>query len=494
MIKFPTLFNIDAKSGNRREWFINCAFIEIANAAELTKIQTTTRDIDWKLDNVKSIVTKAMSEILTNKLLSLENENKLVKFKDSKEFIAMTNMSDEITKINEVKKKYIGLYWYEGKIEDGKETKYSASFVTEGKNLGKKNETTIFIQTIFQCMSEYCKKKDKGYKFKEIEEEDRDKNETCLMYPMALHKWTESKTKIAFPCYVQPKLDGVRVLITLNNKQEKDLDKDVLIYSRKLKPYLGLIEIKKAIYPVLQKYPGLYLDGELYKVGQKFENFIGNVRNEEVKEYSEIQFFIFDSFIIEDCIVKQEIFEERKIRTEKIYKEIDEYLLQKNENNYKEVRKNPLNSIIVLVQNILVTKEETIETLLDELSVNYEGIVIRDKRGIYETSINREIRTYGALKYKKFLDDEYKIVGFTQGDKGKEIGAIKWILETNEGKQFMATPNDTLENRRKLFDTYTKNKNEFEKVKNKMATIRYQELSAYNIPRFAKFITIRTDL
>ena len=107
---------------------------------------------------------------------------------------------------------------------------------------------------------------------------------------------------------------------------------------------------------------------------------------------------------------------------------------------------------------------------------------------MYETSTNREIRTYNALKYKKFIDTEYPIKGITQGNKGKEIGAIKYILGLPNGVDtFDATPNLPLETRRALYVKY-KDVKEFEKIKDNLVTVRYQELTENGVPRFAKVV------
>ena len=67
---------------------------------------------------------------------------------------------------------------------------------------------------------------------------------------------------------------------------------------------------------------------------------------------------------------------------------------------------------------------------------------------------------------------------------GLEKGCVIWICETKEKKRFSVRPVGTFEERRKLFL----------KAKSfigKFLTVKYQELSDYNIPVFGVGIGIR---
>ena len=64
------------------------------------------------------------------------------------------------------------------------------------------------------------------------------------------------------------------------------------------------------------------------------------------------------------------------------------------------------------------------------------------------------------------------------------------VMETDDGKRFSAVPNQTLDERRALYKLYSENPKEFEKIKGKKATIKYQELTKNKIPRFCKFLRV----
>ena len=62
-------------------------------------------------------------------------------------------------------------------------------------------------------------------------------------------------------------------------------------------------------------------------------------------------------------------------------------------------------------------------------------------------------------------------------------------MKTESGKEFKAVPNDTLKNRKKMYQQALEN---FDSAfKNKLATIKFDEYSNDNTPLRAKFIAIR---
>lgn len=73
--------------------------------------------------------------------------------------------------------------------------------IKEGKNIGKKCETTPWEQAVSEAESKWKKKQDKGYGLSPDELKDP-------ILPMLAQKYNERKHKIKFPCLVQPKLNG----------------------------------------------------------------------------------------------------------------------------------------------------------------------------------------------------------------------------------------------------------------------------------------------
>ena len=126
-------------------------------------------------------------------------------------------------------------------------------------------------------------------------------------------------------------------------------------------------------------------------------------------------------------------------------------------------------------------KEKNIDEFLDKyIKEGYEGLIIRNKNGKYEENA----RSVNLQKLKKFVDEEFKIINYTTPNVGKEVGYVIWICETKEGKTFNVRPSGNYTERKKLY-------REGKKYIGKMLTVRYQELTNGNVPRFPVGVTIR---
>ena len=86
-------------------------------------------------------------------------------------------------------------------------------------------------------------------------------------------------------------------------------------------------------------------------------------------------------------------------------------------------------------------------------------------------------------KYKEFLDTEYPVIGFKEGE-GAEAGCVIWLCRTPEGREFACRPRGTREDRQALFADGAS-------YVGKPLTVRYQELTDEGLPRFPVGITFR---
>ena len=260
--------------------------------------------------------------------------------------------------------------------------------------------------------------------------------------------------KISFPTYIQRKYDGIRCISYLK-------DDNVIIESRKGIPFQNFLLLKDELKSILSKLPpNFYLDGELYTNSLDFETISGLIRLHEKK------------------ITENDIQLINKIEYH-LYDFVD---LNKKELKYKE-RLNILNNLIN-ESNLSLSKCKKVDTFLanelndvkkyhdDFVNEGYEGIMIRDMDGIYE--INK--RSKYLQKFKEFMEEEFKIIGFHEGT-GDEKGSVIWDCITKDGKFFAVRPKGTFESRKKLFD-------EGNNHIGKLLTVIFQEYSADNIPRF----------
>jgi DNA ligase-1 len=109
----------------------------------------------------------------------------------------------------------------------------------------------------------------------------------------------------------------------------------------------------------------------------------------------------------------------------------------------------------------------------------YEGIMIRTN-GPYKHGRSKDL-----LKYKKFKDSEFLVVGHTEGT-GAHAGTAIFVCQTVDNT-FHVVMNGPLEKRREMLthvsDYY-----------GKYLTVKYQELSVDGIPRFPIGLGFRIDL
>jgi hypothetical protein len=116
--------------------------------------------------------------------------------------------------------------------------------------------------------------------------------------------------------------------------------------------------------------------------------------------------------------------------------------------------------------------------------VGFEGAMIRNSAGGYK----QDGRSQDLLKYKKFMEQEFPIVGASQ-NKGKLSNTCTFQLEHN-GVTFSAMPDGSEEERAKLYQDW---KDGNIKVGD-LATVTFFSWSTSEspIPRFPIFKSVRS--
>jgi len=289
----------------------------------------------------------------------------------------------------------------------------------------------------------------------------------ALFFPMLLKTYNgQVDDKVGHPgFYIQPKLNGVRCVCVFGQQNK------VVMYSRELKLFGNNLDyIRSDVSIILAKLPSrTYLDGELYAHGVHLQDISGAVRNNSsnIAKTLNIKFHIFDWFNPLNPFVD---FDNRIFMLKTVNKLITENQLRNVET----------------VQTVPSQIVQSIEKCLDKfIKAGYEGIVIRKDHSLYmagntKTSILRCPDTY---KLKRNKSEEFPIIGFTTGTRGKEVGAIIWVCVTKNGMEFKVKPiNLSLQQRKAMF-TQCQQQGEFEKVfKGRRLTVTYEELSKTGIP------------
>lgn len=328
----------------------------------------------------------------------------------------------------------------------GKETE-TRTEIKHGKNIGKKNETTPLQQAHLEAKSLVKKQMDAGYV-----EDQKDLESRVLILPMLANKWETMSHHISEPFLVQPKLDGVRMLV---GRHEGKL----LMLSRTGKHVKHLDHISKELEWIPE---GVFLDGESYNHDITFEEITGMCRTSlessaAEKSLDKIEFHVFDTFNLNDI---DESFERRM-------------------SNMKTFFKKKMNYVKKVPTTLGSSKDDVYNLHKEYVKSGYEGIMIRDPKGKYLLAD----RSNHLLKLKTFESEEYKIVG-AESAKGRDTGTVVWVCQTATGQKFAVRPRGPTDQRRRWLV-------EKESHIGKMLTVQYQNLTPDGIPRFPVGLTFR---
>src|ERR1035437_1716741 len=129
--------------------------------------------------------------------------------------------------------------------------------IAKPKNAGQANSTTAEQQAEAEAVAKWKKKiKREGYweDIKDIDKKGR------FIEPMLAQKLHEHPEKVIFPCMVDRKYNGGRVVASVDG-----------LFSRKGEHYMSIPHIESALQPLFEKYPDLVLDGEGYNENLRFK-------------------------------------------------------------------------------------------------------------------------------------------------------------------------------------------------------------------------------
>jgi len=333
----------------------------------------------------------------------------------------------------------------------------TSDVVEEGKNLGRKNQTTAVQQAMLQAQQQYEKKLKSGYTY-DIDLAESTDNILDGVKPMLAHVYEDHPKKIKWPAYAQPKLDGMRCIAVIK-------DGDVKLFTRTQKPIHTVPHIVAALESKFSKMHGEWiLDGELYnhELKDDFNKLMSILKRDEVHpEHTKAQYHVYD------IVIEGRGFDARSDLLALAF-------------STEWPRLVGTDWPIHLVDTVAVPNEEELQKYLAEsLSQGYEGVMYRNPESHYEGK-----RSHGLLKVKTFKDDEFEVVDVEEGN-GKlmgKAGAI-WCL-THEGKPFKAKMKGTLDS---LTDFLVNKQNYI----GKKLTVKYQNYTPDKIPRFPVGIRFR---
>jgi ATP-dependent DNA ligase len=414
----------------------------------------------------------------------------------------------------------MAVYWSVSGLEGGKQTKSKETFISNGKNFGKNNETTVLTQAILDLRSEFNLKLRKGgatsksslitpgsvVTFEQLFESKTRGSCPWRVHQMALQDvqhttkaGTSNWRHMTFPGFIQPKYDGTRFTVVGSPLLEKSRIKGIDGFSRGLETVEGHDHILTELLPIVQKYPGLYLDGELWKEGYGLQTISGSSRRLDSSRKNnggdalKLDFYIFDCFYLDKkvpWIERRELLKEISLSSDKEC------------------------SIKFAPDREYKSRDEAMTFFQEYVDQGYEGGVLRNSDSLYEYGLVREVRSYTSMKIKPVKDEDWPVIGFTNGEIGKDVGALIWILEVNEDllaelnvkyemeakllptaaeNQFTAvTKGFTYKERYAAFQFLTKNPKYFTThLKDQLMRVQYSIISEYGKPQQPKILGFR---
>lgn len=257
-----------------------------------------------------------------------------------------------------------------------------------------------------------------------------------MIKPMLAHKYDDHAGSVRWPAIVQPKLNGIRAIATGGK-----------FYSRNAKEFTSVSHLAQHI-PTWD----VPIDGELYNHDWSFQRIASAVKRINPNRDSEkIQYWVYD------CVMDAP------------YDERYSYLMATFDDN----------PMVFVVPSFAIIEEELSKHHSTFVEFGFEGTIVRNMDSRYQ----QDTRSRSLLKYKDFVDKEFKIVG-AKGGTGKEVGLVIWTCEMDDGNRFDVRPRGTYAERERLYKRRSK-------YIGKLLTVRYQNLSESGTPIFPVGIAIR---
>ena len=375
-----------------------------------------------------------------------------------------------VIKIETINNK-VNIFMAYGELNGEHTIKYQNNI--KGKNIGKVNETTPYEQALIIANGKINTKQREGYKkLSELVEEyptimythpkekaldlilptyntDISGNEIpmkCQQYYRSKKdfvdktgkKWDDRKYYyllnpyadkrndaliINFPCYIQPKVNGVRAFVKLVNDKVKIFSKKGLEYNL---PHIAeWFNSRKDLFGD----GDIIYDGELYIPGEHLQNISSAVRAMQLNT-TLVKYYMFD-IAIEDLSQKE--------RFGLLYSPIMKNTIQQD-----------LNSPVVLVETRSVGDDKRVQELTDIfIKQGYEGSVCRSFDGIYQFGK----RPQSIVKLKRTISNEFTITdGIVLDNSGKKTENLFGMDKNGLGTGDWMSKNNSVSDQKTIMD------------------------------------------
>ena len=170
-----------------------------------------------------------------------------------------------------------------------------------------------------------------------------------------------------------------------------------------------------------------YFDGELYLHGKSLNWISGQARRGD--DDGLLEFHVFDVFFPKSIALGVDM----DSRARQAY--LDAFFAAVNAAGlaHPHVRR---------VENFAAAGPDEVAALAKRfLAEGYEGAIARKDAAGYRYGYGN-YHSANLLKIKPKFDAEFVVVGFTQGTRGKDVGAVVWVCRAPDGSTFNVVPKD----------------------------------------------------
>jgi DNA ligase-1 len=312
-------------------------------------------------------------------------------------------------------------YWQSKNDGTTSALQWSDPFIVEGKNVGRANETLAEHQAYLEIKRDFKKQMDKGYA-------EVGKETEILPLQMLAHKFADRGSKVVFPAYAQPKLNGQRMLFDGQKGWSRG----------------GKIIIPECIEHIKREIgelpPGVILDGELILPGnQLLQKTMMAVKKYRPELSPTLTYWVYD------VVAPDLVFSERLALLKKLLPE-------------------PTPHVWLTLTSEVGSEADVMRCHHEFVRQGFEGTMVRYDLDGYDVGH----RNNQLQKVKDFVDAEFEVLNIIEGG-GRFKGAAIFECRATETQTFTVCPEGDMEYRRDLY-----NRREEILATTKYLTVRYQ--------------------
>lgn len=325
----------------------------------------------------------------------------------------------------------------------------STTTTSVAKNIGKSNETTPEQQAILEAEAKVVKQLKKGYYHTK-----EDALGHIERTPMKAQDYKDHKHRIVYPCYMQPKLNGLRMLVDENLEAQSKAGEDYGIPSH---IFSDLFYLKREGY----YFKGF--DGEIYaglesEGGLSLQQIVSAFRKENENTHK-LKYYVYD----------QPSNEPQWLRRDRVVN--ISFFIDYEDNVHPEN--------IVFVPWYWIENEEQGDQLFEDFVIlGYEGAMYRNLDGLYEYGR----RSYDLIKRKPRYTTEVKVVSVIEDKIGQ--GVLTGVLESGNMVEFLMRKDADEEINYRIYENALT-------LIGKYVEIEFEELSDAGVPTKPVGIRIR---